>query len=72
MSSRNKVQELCVFALYQYLFYYSYEQRPSLKEIIESVFGCSSKECDAFAKECAHNFVEEECTICGKEELNRQ
>ena len=51
MLSRNKIQELSVFALYQYLFYYSYEERPSLKEIIESVFACSSKECDAFAKE---------------------
>ena len=50
MASRNKIQELSVFALYQYLFYYSYEQRPSLKEIIESVFGCSSKDCDEFAK----------------------
>ena len=38
MASRNKIQELSVFALYQYLFYYSYEDRPSLKEIIESVF----------------------------------
>ena len=51
MLSRNKIQELSVFALYQYLFYYSYEERPSLKEIIESVFACSSKECDAFAKD---------------------
>ena len=51
MASRNKVQELSVFALYQYLFYYSYEDRPSLKEIIENVFECSSKDCDAFAKE---------------------
>ena len=50
MASRNKIQELSVFALYQYLFYYSYQDRPSLKEIIESVFGCSSKECDEFAK----------------------
>lgn len=51
MASRNKIQELSVFALYQYLFYYSYEDRPSLKEIMESVFGCPSKECDDFAKE---------------------
>lgn len=50
MASRNKIQELSVFALYQYLFYYSYEERPSLKEIIESVFECPSKECDEFAK----------------------
>lgn len=50
MASRNKIQELSVFALYQYLFYYSYEDRPSLKEIIESVFECPSKECDEFAK----------------------
>lgn len=50
MASRNKIQELSVFALYQYLFYYSYQDRPSLKEIIESVFDCSSKECDEFAK----------------------
>lgn len=51
MASRNKIQELSIFALYQYLFYYSYEDRPSLKEIMESVFGCPSKECDDFAKE---------------------
>ena len=50
MASRNKIQELSVFALYQYLFYYSYEDRPSLKEIIENVFSCPSKECDEFAK----------------------
>ena len=50
MASRNKIQELCVFSLYQYLFYYSYQERPSLKEIIESVFACSSKDCDEFAK----------------------
>ena len=50
MASRNKIQELSVFALYQYLFYYSYEDRPSLREIIESVFQCPSKECDEFAK----------------------
>ena len=48
--SRNKVQELSVFAIYQYLFYYEFEERPSLKEIIESVFDCSSKDCDEFAK----------------------
>jgi N utilization substance protein B len=51
MASRNKIQELSMFALYQYLFYYSYEDRPSLKEIIESVFACPSKDCDEFAKE---------------------
>ncbi len=51
MASRNKIQELVVFALYQYLFYYSYDKRPSLKEIIESVFECKSSECDEFAKE---------------------
>ena len=51
MASRNKIQELSVFALYQYLFYYSYQERPSLKEIIEAVFECPSKECDEFAKE---------------------
>ena len=49
--SRNKVQELSVFAIYQYLFYYEFEERPSLKEIIETVFNCPSKECDAFAKD---------------------
>ena len=49
--SRSKLQELSVFAIYQYLFYYEFEQRPSLKEIIENVFGCPSKECDEFAKE---------------------
>lgn len=49
--SRNKLQELSVFAIYQYLFYYEFEQRPSLKEIIEGVFGVPSKECDEFAKE---------------------
>ena len=51
MASRYKIQELTVFALYQYLFYYEYQERPSLKEIIESVFECSAKECDPFAKE---------------------
>ena len=49
--SRSKLQELSVFAIYQYLFYYDFEQRPGLKEIIEGVFGCPSKECDEFAKE---------------------
>jgi len=49
--SRSKVQELSVFAIYQYLFYYEYEDRPSLKEIIETVFNCPSKECDPFAKD---------------------
>lgn len=49
--SRNKVQELTVFAIYQYLFYYEFEDRPSLKEIIETVFNCPSKECDVFAKD---------------------
>ena len=34
-TSRSKLQELSVFAIYQYLFYYEYEQRPGLKEIIE-------------------------------------
>lgn len=51
MASRNKIQELVVFALYQYLFYYSYDKRPTLKEIIESVFECKSSECDEFAKD---------------------
>lgn len=51
MASRSKIQELVVFALYQYLLYYSYESRPSLKEVIESVFNCPSKECDPFAKD---------------------
>lgn len=51
MASRSKIQELVVFALYQYLFYYSYEKRPSLKEIIEGVFDCKASECDEFAKE---------------------
>ena len=51
MASRSKIQELAVFALYQYLFYYSYEKRPSLKEIMESVFECKASECDPFAKE---------------------
>ena len=51
MASRNKIQELVVFALYQYLFYYSYDKRPTLKEIIESVFECKSTECDEFAKD---------------------
>lgn len=50
MASRSKIQELAVFALYQYLFYYNYESRPSLKEIIESVFDCKASECDEFAK----------------------
>ena len=51
MASRNKIQELVVFALYQYLFYYSFDKRPTLKEIIESVFECKSSECDEFAKD---------------------
>lgn len=50
MASRNKIQELVVLALYQYLFYYSYSNRPSLKEIIEGVFECKTSECDEFAK----------------------
>ena len=51
MASRNKVQELSVFALYQYLFYYNFENRPSLKEIMESVFETKASDCDPFAKE---------------------
>ena len=48
--SRNKLQELTVFCIYQYLFYYGSDIKPSVSEIIESVFDCSVKECDAFAK----------------------
>ena len=48
--SRNKLQELTVFCIYQYLFYYSSESKPSISEIIESVFDCSVKECDSFVK----------------------
>lgn len=48
--SRNKLQELTVFCIYQYLFYYSSESKPSIGEIIESVFDCSVKECDPFVK----------------------
>jgi len=48
--SRNKLQELTVFCIYQYLFYYNSENKPSISEIIESVFDCSVKECDPFVK----------------------
>ena len=48
--SRNKLQELTVFCIYQYLFYYGSESKPSISEIIESVFDCSVKECDPFVK----------------------
>jgi N utilization substance protein B len=51
MVSRNKIQELVVLALYQYLFYYTFDDRPSLKEIIENVFNCKASECDSFAKD---------------------
>ena len=47
----NSCNLLLLIAIYQYLFYYDFEQRPGLKEIIEGVFGCPSKECDEFAKE---------------------
>jgi len=36
--SRNKLQELTVFCIYQYLFYYGSDSKPSIGEIIESVF----------------------------------
>lgn len=48
--SRNKLQELTVFCIYQYLFYYNSETKPSIGDIIESVFDCSVKECDPFVK----------------------
>lgn len=48
--SRNKLQELTVFCIYQYLFYYNCETKPSIGDIIESVFDCSVKECDPFVK----------------------
>jgi N utilization substance protein B len=48
--SRNKLQELTVFCIYQYLFYYNSDTKPSIGEIIESVFDCSVKECDPFVK----------------------
>lgn len=48
--SRNKLQELIVFCIYQYLFYYSSDNKPSISEIIESVFECKVKECDPFVK----------------------
>lgn len=48
--SRNKLQELTVFCIYQYLFYYNSDTKPSIGDIIESVFDCSVKECDPFVK----------------------
>ena len=48
--SRNKLQEKVVICIYQYLFYYQAELKPSISEIIESVFDCSVKECDPFVK----------------------
>ncbi len=48
--SRNKLQELTMFCIYQYLFYYSSEDKPSISEIIESVFDCDVKNCDPFVK----------------------
>lgn len=48
--SRNKLQELTMFCIYQYLFYYSSEDKPSISEIIESVFDCDVKDCDPFVK----------------------
>ena len=48
--SRNKLQEKVVICIYQYLFYYQAKLKPSISEIIESVFDCSVKECDPFVK----------------------
>ena len=48
--SRNKLQEKVVICIYQYLFYYQSDIKPSISEIIESVFECSVKECDPFVK----------------------
>lgn len=48
--SRNKLQEKTVICIYQYLFYYKAEIKPSIGEIIESVFDCTVKECDPFVK----------------------
>ena len=48
--SRNKLQEKVVICIYQYLFYYKAEIKPSISEIIESVFECTVKECDPFVK----------------------
>ena len=48
--SRNKLKELSVFCIYQYLFYYNSDVKPSIGDIIESVFDCSVKECDPFVK----------------------
>ncbi len=48
--SRNKLQELTVFCIYQYLFYYNSEMKPSISEILGGVFDCDVKECDPFVR----------------------
>ena len=56
--SRNKLQELSVMCIYQYLFYYSRENRPSIKEIIEGVTETNFAEVDQFLKKLFKNTVE--------------
>lgn len=48
--SRNKLQDKVVICIYQYLFYYQAEIKPSISEIIENVLECTVKECDPFVK----------------------
>lgn len=49
--SRNKLQELSMLCIYQYLFYLNDENRPSLGQIIESVLDVELKDCDLFVKQ---------------------
>lgn len=55
--SRNKLQEKVVICIYQYLFYYSSSMKASISDIIESVMGCSVKECDPFVKSVFKNTI---------------
>ncbi len=48
--SRNKLQELTMLCIYQYLFYYESKTRPTIKELIEDIFNQSFEECDPFVK----------------------
>ena len=48
--SRNKLQELAMLCIYQYLFYLHDENRPTIGQIIESVLEVEIKECDPFVK----------------------
>jgi len=47
--SRNKLQELTMLCIYQYLFYYNDQNRPSLGEIIKGVTDLEVSELDPFA-----------------------